>query len=56
MRIELFKGSGGWAWRIRAKNGNILATSRPYKGKRGRRNAMDTAVRVSGAKFVLRVR
>jgi uncharacterized protein YegP (UPF0339 family) len=39
MRIELFKGSGGWAWRIRAKNGNILATSRPYKGKRGRRNA-----------------
>jgi len=33
MRIELFEGVDGWRWRLRADNGEILATSEAYSDK-----------------------
>ena len=40
MKVELFKGADGWRWRLRASNGEILATSEAYTDKR---NAVETA-------------
>ena len=33
MKIELFEGKDGWRWRLRAANGEILATSEAYSSK-----------------------
>lgn len=48
MKIEIFpsRSALGFCWRIRAKNGQILATSEVYAS---RRNAKKTATRVAKA-------
>lgn len=40
MKVELFYGQDGWRWRIRAQNGEILATSEAYSSKS---KALETA-------------
>ncbi len=35
MKVEIYKQKGEWRWRIKARNGRILAvSSEGYKGKR----------------------
>lgn len=33
MKIQLFKGRDGWRWRLKGRNGEIVATSEAYARK-----------------------
>lgn len=35
MKIEIFKVSAGWYFRIKGRNGKIIAQSEGYKTRRG---------------------
>lgn len=49
-RVQVFKGRGGWFWRLRHSNGRKLATSESYK-RRGsaRRIAKRIATRLEAS-------
>ncbi len=45
MRLEVFQGLDGWRWRLRARNGKLIATSGEAFDSRG--NARRAARRMS---------
>lgn len=53
VRIEVFQSADGWRWRMRARNGEIVAQSESYTR---RESAEDTATMLTGAKLVLEER
>lgn len=50
VKIELFQGADGWRWRMRARNGEIVAQSEAYTR---RESAEDTARMLVKAKLIL---
>lgn len=50
VRIEVFESADGWRWRMRARNGEIVAQSESYTR---RESAEDTARMLTQAKLVL---
>lgn len=34
-RFEVYQAADGWRWRLRARNGEVIASGEAYKSKRG---------------------
>lgn len=46
-KLDVFKGKGGWRWRIKAKNGRKVATSgEAFASKGNAQRALDTMTRI----------
>lgn len=56
MKLEIYKRSDGkWAWRVRAENGQIVATD-GGQGYENHLDAQDMALRVTDPRAVTNVR
>lgn len=41
MRFEIYKSASGWRWRLKARNGEIIAHGESYINKSDARHAID---------------
>lgn len=41
-RIEVYQAADGWRWRLKAENGEIVATGEAYTTKQGAERGVDT--------------
>lgn len=49
-KIELYTGKDGWRWRVKSRNGKILAFSEAYKTRQA---ALKTALAVKMANLIV---
>ena len=54
-RFEVYKARDGWRWRLRARNGRIIATGESHTRERDALRAAVTVAKTAGEAMVVQV-